>query len=298
MNRLALTLAIFLSVSFGVRTQEAPEGSADPSETPGKAEEATAWAKLTQWLRPRPNPHRTSVSDIIPRGRRSMFSMPPLIEKAPPSAQESRVMTENEARRFMKSMEREFAELKVLFDAKKFLETVDKAKFISESMEDKQVGPEQVLRKQEILTQTRALAAEARDKVETQGVRDVISQLQKMEASFLNADYAQVRDSASKIESFVTTWTFGRSANKSVAEAKLASCRELIRRTAIREEFSSMPLKLSFTVVSEGGVSTAVINDRSVREGDALTEHLLLKKIRKGQMTFVYKGEEIVYDFE
>ncbi|MGE4159617.1 MAG: hypothetical protein AB7F75_11050 [Planctomycetota bacterium] len=297
MIRQVLLLTLLLLPVQDLLTQEVV--SPNEGEAPqGPAEEATAWAELTRWLRPRPNPHRTSVSDIITRGRRSMFSMPPMIERAPPSAQESRVMTENEARRFMKSMEREFAELKVLFDAKKFLEAVEKAKSIEDAMEDKQVGPEQVLRKQEILVQARALAAEARDKVETQGVREVINQLQKMESAFLNADYPQVRDSASKIEDFVTTWSFGRAANKNVAEAKLAVCRDLVRRTAIREEFASIPLKLSFTVVSENGASTAVINDRSVREGDALSEHLLLKKIRKGQMTFVYKGEEIVYDFE
>lgn len=293
MNKIPLMLLGLLLLS---PLSRAEEGLPSPESAP--AEESTAWARLTRWLRPRPNPHRTSVSDIIVRGRRSMFVMPPMAQKVQAPAQENRVMTENEARRFMKAVERDFAELKVLLDGKKYMDVVEKARLIITNLEDKQVGPEQILRKQELLAQTRAYAADAREKVETQGVRDVIDQLQRMEGAFRSADFTTLRDIAAKIEGFVTTWTFTRVENRNVAQAKLASCREFIRRAAVREEFAALPLKLNFTVVSETGPSTAVINNRSVREGDALSEHLMLKKIRKGQMTFVYKGEEIVYDFE
>ena len=68
----------------------------------------------------------------------------------------------------------------------------------------------------------------------------------------------------------------------------------LFRKASTALEFSRLELRVSGYIVTDGGISTAIINGKTYEEGDALGPDLFLQEIGPEWMRFLYKGVEIL----
>ncbi len=66
--------------------------------------------------------------------------------------------------------------------------------------------------------------------------------------------------------------------------------RDLYRKAKIGQEFSRLPLKITGTIVMDGGLSTAIINGKTYQEGDVIDEDLFLRRVGEEWCEFIYKG--------
>lgn len=70
--------------------------------------------------------------------------------------------------------------------------------------------------------------------------------------------------------------------------------RILFQKASSALEFSRLNLKLTGHIVTDGGISTAIINSKTYQEGDALSADLFLLEIGPEWLKFLYKGVEIL----
>ena len=77
-----------------------------------------------------------------------------------------------------------------------------------------------------------------------------------------------------------------------VAGELLRRVRELVRRSRIRMEFESRKPTVKGVLIGGGGKGLAVIDGRSLKPGDSISEFLLLE-VASDRVKFAYKGEEI-----
>lgn len=69
-----------------------------------------------------------------------------------------------------------------------------------------------------------------------------------------------------------------------------ARLRDLHRKASIAQKFSHLDLRVTGTILLGDGLSTAIINDKTYTEGDALGDHLFLKEIGPEYVEFLFEG--------
>lgn len=281
-----LSLALILAVPLLVRAQE-------PVDEP-----ETAWGEATSWLRPRRNPYRSTVSDIVERGRRSPFRPPPIQDPAVEDNDLEQDLSGPAARRFMLTVERDLNQLQAALRESRWGDVVVVGRRLLERLETTRLDSEHQVRRNEMMAEARHLIDEAADSLEEEGMKRLEADRDAAREGFARQDWPSVREAQLRIERFVDGWEFKDPANSRRADTWKGQVDDLVRRSLLWEEFAELPLKIGFLVISEDGASTALVNGRPLKEGDSLDEDLRIKDISNDRILFIYKGEEIPWTLE
>ena len=115
--------------------------------------------------------------------------------------------------------------------------------------------------------------------------------LDAMRESFLDAEYAKVTSIHQDIQKLASEMTSANERYDRVAQRIVETSQQWVARAEVRQEFDERKPDVQGIVISEDG-KMAVLNDRIVRQGEAIEEFRVVK-VESNRVTFRYKGEEI-----
>jgi len=115
--------------------------------------------------------------------------------------------------------------------------------------------------------------------------------LQVMKDHFMDGEYAGVETVHAEVVRLTEQMIGTSDQYQPVADRILEHASQWIRRARVRQEFSERKPRIQGIVIGESE-KMAVVNDRVVRQGEAIQEFRVVK-VESNRVTFRYKGEEI-----